>query len=555
MTEPRIDYALGEYQSAFAEALEKLRREDFIGRLRAKDHTLWKSKPDEITNRLGWLNAPAETLTKTDDILSVAQSLKAQGVCDIFLIGIGGSSLAAEVFCKIFGYRSGCPRLHVVDTTDPVLISRIAQTLRWEKSLFVVSSKSGTTLEVTSLFKYFHHLARKRFAHEAGDRFIFITDEGSPLIKTAQSISARYIFLNNPDIGGRFSALSLFGMVPAALAGMDIRTLLTDVAGNTEALMRAGSSLGAALGMLATQGRDKLTLMLSPRWQPFGDWLEQLIAESTGKEGKAILPVLDETLWNASQYGKDRLFVVFKNENDAEPSDTTPLMKAGHPVMTVTMEDDYTLGQHLYLWEMATAVAAHFLGVNPFDQPDVEATKKHTREAIVKSNADGKSALAVPSRGDGDVTVFGSIQGATLSEILTNLLAPAPPGSYVCLQIYLNRSAEIETAIRDLRKAVLRKYGLPVTAGYGPRYLHSTGQLHKGDAGNGIFIQLTQDYPVDEKIPDAIGADTSALTFGRLIAAQAQGDFQALTEKKRRIIRFHFATNPSAGLKTLTAAV
>ncbi len=548
MTEIRIDYSLGDYQGAVNSALEKMRRDNVIERIRAKDYTLWKPKPDEIVNRLGWLNAPAETLSKINDIRSVVDSLQKDKISDVVLIGMGGSSLATEVFGKIFGSKPGFPRLHVADTTDPVFISDVTQRLNLEKTLFLVSSKSGSTLEITSLFKYFYNLCLKKSDGKAGRQFIFITDEGSPLVKTAESISARYIFLNNPDIGGRYSALSLPGIVPTALIGVDVEKLLQTVSSNIEILMNTGVSIGATLGVLATKGRDKLTFFLPTRWKHFGDWLEQMIAESTGKEGKGILPVTDETLKNISVYGKDRLFIVFKNQGDTNPSPTESLMKIGHPVIEISVNEDDDLGAHMFVWEMATAVAAHFMGVNPFDQPDVEATKKHTRAVI--SNLD-KSTDEKPAIKFEQTEIFGKVEGKTPKEILNNFLKQVNAGDYVCLQNYLSPSPEIDAAVNRLREMLARKYVLPVTCGYGPRYLHSTGQLHKGDSGNGLFIQLTQNYALDLDIPDEIGREKSSLSFGALKDAQAKGDFQALTEKKRRIIRIHFRENPTDGLNTI----
>lgn len=551
MTETRIDYSLGEYQAAVKSALDKMCRDNVIERIRSKDYTLWKFRPDEIVNRLGWIDAPAETLAKINDIRSVVDALQKDKISDIVLIGMGGSSLAAEVFGNIFGSKPGYPRLHVVDTTDPVFISEVTQHLNLEKTLFLVSSKSGSTLEITSLFKYFYNLCLKKFGGEAGRRFIFITDEGSPLIKTAESISARHIFLNNPDIGGRYSALSLPGIVPAALIGIAVETLLQNVSSNLEALMSAGASLGAALGMLANQGRNKMTFVLPPHWKHFGDWLEQLIAESTGKEGRGILPVLNETLLDASGYGKDRIFVIFQNKNEEEPSQMETLKKDGHPVITVKINDDYELGQQMYIWEVATAVAAHVMGVNPFDQPDVEATKKHTRAVIADLDrraemADEKSAMTF-EQGE----IFGNIDGATPADVFLNFLKQAKAGNYLCLQVFLSPSQETDGAVNGLREVLARQYALPVTCGYGPRYLHSTGQLHKGDAGNGLFIQLTQDFSLDVDVPDSIGEEKSFLTFSALKAAQAKGDRQALTEAGRRIIRIHFKKNPVDGLKTI----
>lgn len=550
MTQPRIDYSLGEYQSAFNSALEKIRQDNVIERIRAKDYTLWKPRPDEIANRLGWLEAPAETLSKAEYILTTIQPF-IRDTDDIVLLGIGGSSLAAEVFGKIFGSKPGYPGLHVVDTTDPVIISGITQMLNLQKSLFIVSSKSGTTLEITSLFKYFYNLAHKKWAEKAGGRFIFITDEGSPLVKTAEKISARHVFLNNPDIGGRYSALSLTGIVPAALIGMDIQKMLQRVVSQMEGLSRAGASLGAALGMLSQKGRDKLTLILPPHWKHFGDWLEQLIAESTGKEGKGILPVLNESITDKSTYEKDRFFVIFRNKENIKSFESELFVKDGHPIITININDNYDLGAQMFMWEMATAVACHFLGVNPFDQPDVEASKKHTRAVISDVDKNNKATDEKPALSFKQSEIFGNISGVNPADIIANFLKQGKTGDYVCLQIYLSPTPETDSAVHSLRENISRKYSLPVTCGYGPRYLHSTGQLHKGDAGNGLFIQLTQDNPADIDIPDEAGHEKSSLSFGDLQAAQAEGDFQALTDARRRIIRFHFRTNPVEGIENI----
>jgi len=555
MTEIRIDYSLGKYQSAVNSALEKMRADNIISRIREKDYAVWKPKPDEIVNRLGWLDAPAKSLEKITDIRTAIEPFIKGGISDVVLLGMGGSSLAAEVFSKIFGSANGCPQLHIADTTDPAVISQLADSLNLEKTIFLVSSKSGTTLEITSLFKYFYNLLLKKIGNNAGSRFVFITDEGSQLIKTAESISARHIFLNNPDIGGRYSALSLPGIVPAAIIGVDVKILLQRVVTHTETLLAIGASLGATLGALAQAGRDKLTFILPPRWKSFGDWLEQLIAESTGKEGKGILPVLGESLLDKGDYGKDRVFVIFRDEGNAKSSSTEFLVHAGHPVITIKINDDYDLGAQMFIWEMATAVASHFLGVNPFDQPGVESAKINARRIIAeytekKSIPEQKPALAT-SQGD----VYGDVKGATPAEDFMNFLKQARALDYICLQIYLSPSPEIDAAVNRLREAIRQKYSLPLTSGYGPRYLHSTGQLHKGDSGNGLFIQLTQDNSLDLDIPDDIGKEKSSLTFGALKAAQAQGDWQALKDAGRRIIRFHFRINPAAGLKTLAEII
>jgi glucose-6-phosphate isomerase/transaldolase/glucose-6-phosphate isomerase len=549
MTDASMDFFLGEYQSAVDRAWEKIHQDRLTDRLWAKDHTIWKETPAEIADRLGWLDAPAETLGRMDDILPVAEALASQKIRDIFLIGIGGSSLAAEVFSNIFGKQPGYPRLHILDTTDPVFISGLARRMDLERSVLIVSSKSGTTLEVTSLFHYFYRLAHKKLGRAAGDKFFFITDEESPLVQTAQGISAARIFLNNPDIGGRYSALSLTGMVPAALMGVPIQTLLQQVSSRRDILCSRGAALGAALGALAQNGRDKLTVVLPPAWKSFGDWLEQLIAESTGKEGRGILPVLNEKLDETRRWGCDRVFVFFRQ--NGSPSPMASIIRAGHPVIALDIRDNLSLGEQMFVWEVATAVAAHFLKVNPFDQPDVEATKKHTRE-LITGLRQNKTTADRPAVGIFDgVAVFGDVRGVSLSAILADFLGQAKAGDYICLQIFLSRFADVEAAVHDLRDAVSLKYAVPVTSGYGPRYLHSTGQLHKGDAGNGLFLQLTQDFPVDEEIPDRPDNSQSSLTFGQLMTAQAWGDFQALVEKKRRIIRLHFKDNPAGALKTI----
>ncbi|PKN51822.1 MAG: glucose-6-phosphate isomerase [Deltaproteobacteria bacterium HGW-Deltaproteobacteria-13] len=549
MTETRIDYSLGEYQSAVNGALEKMRKDNIIARIRAKDYTVWKPAPDEITNRLGWLDAPAETLKKMDDIHAAIDPLTQGSISDVVLLGMGGSSLAAEVFNNIFGSKTGYPQLHIVDTTDPVFISTVTKRLNLEKTIFLVSSKSGTTLEIISLFKYFYNLVLRNSGNGAGRRFVFITDEGSPLIKIAKNISAHHTFLNNPDIGGRYSALSLPGIVPAAMIGVDVVKLLQRAI--DAKLSDSGASLGAALGTLAQMGRDKLTFIMPSGWQSFGDWLEQLIAESTGKEGKGILPILNEPLTDSAAYGRDRVFVVFQNKEAVISSPIESLVKAGHPVIKVEINDDYDLGAQMFIWEIATAVAAHFLNINPFDQPDVETTKKYTRVMITehkekKNMIDAKPALTF-AQGD----IFGKISGATLGEVFKNFLKRAVVDNYISLQIYLSPSGEIDTAVGHLREAISKKLALPVTFGYGPRYLHSTGQLHKGDSGKGLFIQFTQDNAMDVDIPDDPGKAESSLTFGALKAAQATGDWRALQDKGRRIIRIHFRENPIAGFKNL----
>lgn len=556
-----ISFFLGKYERPVLDALNKMRRNNIIARIWAYDHTVWKPEPDEIVNRLGWLDAPAETLEKLPSIKDTLEPFGNSSIKDIILLGMGGSSLAADVFNRVLGSRPGYPALHILDTTDPGIIFRMTQKLEWEKTLFLVSSKSGTTLEVISLFQYFYNLALKKLGNLVRDRFIFITDKGSVLVEQAKALSLRHVFLNNPDIGGRYSALSFPGIVPAAIIGADVGKLLQNAvkaaqrekaeffSGNLDP---TGCVLGAVLGLLSQKGRDKLTLLMPSHLAPFGDWLEQLVAESTGKEGKGILPVLNEPPTPVQDYGKDRVFVTFQESENDSTQKVEELISAGHPLITIRLNDSYDLGGQMFFWEMAIAVAGHILNINPFAQPGVGATKAHTRRMIAeygktKTLPEPPPALATP-----ECSVYGEIKGSSAVEALAGFLKQAKAGDYVCLQVFLSPSPEIDKALLKLREAIAAKYRLAVTAGYGPRYLHSTGQLHKGDSGNGLFIQLTANDLIDVDIPDRIGSADSTLTFGMLKAAQALGDWQALLNAGRRIIRFHFANDIFAPIKALT---
>ncbi len=559
-----ISFSLGKYERPVLDELTKMRRNNIIARIWTYDHTIWKPEPDEIVNRLGWLDAPAETLEKLPSIKNTLESFGNSSIKDVVLLGMGGSSLAADVFNKILGSRSGYPALHILDTTDPGIIFRMTQKLEWEKTVFLVSSKSGTTLEITSLFQYFYNLALKKLGSSVRDRFIFITDKGSALVEQVKALSLQYVFLNNPDIGGRYSALSMPGIVPAAIIGADVEKLLQNAvkaaqrenaeffSGNLDP---TGCVLGAVLGLLSQKGRDKLTLIMPQRWRPFGDWLEQLIAESTGKERKGILPITGEKLSEPGAYGNDRVFVTFQeSENDSTPK-VEELISAGHPLITIRLNDSYDLGGQMFLWEMATAVAAHIMDINPFDQPDVEATKTHTSRMIAQYRKTKTLPEPTPALATLECSVYGDFKGSSAVEALAGFLKQAKADDYVCLQVFLSPSPEIDEALLKLREAIAAKYRLAGTAGYGPRYLHSTGQLHKGDSGNGLFIQLTANDLIDVDIPDRIGSADSTLTFGMLKAAQALGDWQALCDAGRRIIRFHWKTNAAAGLTTLAAGL
>jgi glucose-6-phosphate isomerase/transaldolase/glucose-6-phosphate isomerase len=556
-----ISFLLGSYQNAVTNALQKIRRSNIAARIWAHDFNVWKPAPDEISNRLAWLHAPVETLAMVKGIRSSLSNLTERTIRDVVLLGMGGSSLSAEVYKNMIGSKPGFPRLLILDTTDPVAISKVTKIIDLKQTLFLVASKSGKTLEVSSLFHYFYHLAGQTPDVVAHEHFIFITDEGSPMLELAWQLNISYVFSNNPNIGGRYSALSLAGIIPAVMIGIEVEKLLHKAAATANQEKAdffsgkndsPGCLLGAALGVLAQYGRDKLTLIAPPHWRYFGDWLEQLVAESTGKEGKGIVPVINEPSMDVGVYGKDRVFVFFENGNTEEDPRITDLVTAGHPVLKIHIQDVYDLGSQMFLWEMATAVASHILGVNPFDQPDVEATKINTLRLIDDFKKLRTWTAEKPSISHEDYDIYGDISSTTASGVMNELLSQATVNAYVGIQVYASPTDEIDALLHDLRKAITHRARLATTIGYGPRYLHSTGQLHKGDAGRGLFIQITDGNETDMDIPDAPDRPGSSLTFGALKAAQAAADRQALTDLGRKIIRIHFKKDTAAGLMSLT---
>jgi len=556
----------GSLRDRIDEALADLRKERVMDRIWAKDHTVWKPGPKEIVNRLGWLSSPSDMMERIDEIEAFAESVRSEGFSRVLLLGMGGSSLAPEVFAKTFGSAPGFPELSVLDSTDPGAVMRLAGRIDPSATLFVVSSKSGTTVEIHSFFKFFHLWAVEKLGKDkTGRHFAAITDAGSALEALARENAFRQVFLNDPDIGGRFSALSFFGLVPAALIGIDVKALLdraATMAANCDASNcpvagdNRGARLGAYMGRLAQLGRDKLTLLTSPSLQYFGDWVEQLIAESTGKEGTGILPVLREAPGKLEVYGPDRLFVGLEvaGEPLRAPFIRT-LEEAGHPVEIFRVHDPGDLGGQFFLWMMATAVAGRFLGINPFDQPDVEAAKAGAREAMEAFKASGRLPEEAPALSFGGVEVYGPVKGKDTMSALEGFLENIPPGGYIAIMAWLPPSDETDILLQIFRTRLRDRYRVPVTVGYGPRYLHSTGQLHKGDAGRGVFIQLTADGEEDIPIPDQPGSAPAALTFGILEAAQAAGDRQALLARGRRVIRLHLGPDVIGRLALLTEGI
>lgn len=527
---------LGAHATAVAHTYTTLQENAILPRIWNHDHTIWKPDPTEIANRLGWLHLPQTMQTQLTAIRAFAQEIQASDITDVLLLGMGGSSLAPELFAKTFG--SSKLRLQIVDSTHPDTIRTLESQLNLRTTLFIVSTKSGGTVETFSFFKYFYNrVAELVGAANVGSHFVAITDPGSGLEQTAVQYQFRTTFLNDPNIGGRYSALSCFGLVPAALLGIDIAALLH----SAESVSHTADSLylGAILGTLAQAGHDKLTLLLSPALASFGDWVEQLVAESTGKDGMGILPIVGEPLAEPALYGNDRLFVLLTEAGDTQfDAGVTALQAAGHPVVRMNpLTDRLHLGAHFMLWELATAVAGHVLHIQPFDQPNVESAKIQARKMVAAFHETG----SLPQ----------SNTAVLNTTTLHAFLSQANPGDYVSIQAYIQPTPATDAALHALRQHIRQQTKLATTVGYGPRFLHSTGQLHKGDSGNGLFIQFLSDPQQDAAIPDEAGAETSAMSFDILIQSQALGDAQALLNENRRFICYNLGHDVVGQLQSL----
>ncbi|MGH7764521.1 MAG: bifunctional transaldolase/phosoglucose isomerase [Candidatus Dormibacteraceae bacterium] len=542
---PRQWYSLGRLQPAVDAQLARLKKEDAPRRLWAKDSTLWSSDPakrDEIRDRLGWLNVAEMMLEKSAELRELAAHGRTYS--DVVLLGMGGSSLCPDVLRNTFGIVKGHPRLHVLDTTDPATILAIRAKIRIQDTLFVVASKSGETTETLSHFAYFWDQVNKNGrAGKAGRHFAAITDPGTGLEKLARAHGFRWIFSNPPDIGGRYSALSYFGLVPGALMGVDVTELLEravemghSCADSVAVEANPGMWLGAVMGRLATQGRNKLTLITSPKVAAFGYWVEQLIAESTGKEGKGIVPVEGEPLGKPSVYGDDRLYVYIRLDADPPNRAVQALEKAGLPVVTLTMRDKLDLGGEFLRWEIAVAIAGSIMGIDAFDQPNVQESKDNTKKVLAKFKSTGRLPAAE------------SMAAARARAAIRSLLDKAKPGAYFAIMAYTTRTAGSEAAIAAMRIAVRDAMQIATTAGYGPRFLHSTGQLHKGGPKTGLFLQIVQDDRRDVAIPG------QPYSFSVLKQAQSLGDLESLSSRRLPVLRVTLGRAPAAAWKALAAA-
>ena len=519
--------------------LTDLQQREVVARIWRKDHTVWKPDPKEITNRLGWLTVTDLMSEQIPALVSFADEIQKAGFRNVVLLGMGGASLGAGVLHQTFGCAAGYPKFTVLDSTVPAWVQAVTGAIDPSRTLFLVSSKSGGTIETNSLYKYFRSLVEQAVGKErAGQSFVAITDSETPLAQLADEAGFRRVFLNPSDVGGRYSVLSYFGLVPAALMGIDIKALLDradsmreECASGVPPQENLGTWLGATIGALASQGRDKLTLVTSPSISSFGMWLEQLIAESTGKEGKGILPVVGEPMVESAPCGDDRLFACLRLEGDNNSAVDTAvagIKSSGQPVVSLELRDRYDLGAEFFRWEFATAVAGAILGINPFDQPNVQAAKDATERVLQEYQTTGR----LPT-----LEVAGS---------LADLLAETRRDNYFAIMAYMRQTPEIEAALADLRRKVTEKYHIVTTAGYGPRLLHSTGQLHKGGPDTGLFLQVTTEHEKDLPIPG------EPYTFAVLADAQALGDLQALQSLGRRVIRIHLALGNGAALRKLT---
>jgi transaldolase/glucose-6-phosphate isomerase len=549
-----ISFELGEYRSRVDDRLSFWKEQKFLQRLWDNDHTLWSEEPvAELTDRLGWLILPDTEQKVLDGVAAFAEKVKFDGLSHVVLLGMGGSSLAPEVFARCFGSSLGYPELTVFDSTHPAAVRSLKERLTLSKTLFCVSSKSGTTLETLSLFRYFWSQTKK-ISEDPGNHFVAITDSGSSLESLANDRGFRAIFTAPPDVGGRYSALTVFGLVPAALIGVDIHKLLSRAricAENPKSSDViedfAGIVLGATLGELSID-RNKITLMTSSSLNSFSAWVEQLVAESTGKEGKGIIPVVNEPIGLAEKMSSDRLFIgIFLDaEKDGALEKTLDeLSDLGHPVIRIRLRDMYDLGQAFFHWEIAVASAGAVMGINPFDQPDVQLAKDFTKKIM------GAAGASDVETGTTDTREINSHEGIEISDheslaaALEGWLSQADAGDYIAVQAFLPPDPEITEALQRIRKTLLDRTQLATTLGFGPRFLHSTGQLHKGGPNTGLFLQLVDDPKESCEIPDA------HLSFGQIIQAQANGDYLALLERKRRILRIDLQDNVIEGLDLL----
>jgi glucose-6-phosphate isomerase len=535
-----------------ATLVDTLLHDRAVSRTWDQDISLWSAEPGSaeaasITTRLGWLDVAHTMASELDRVVQLGEAMKSERIQAVYLLGMGGSSLCAEVLRSVYGVADGYPELFVLDTTDESTIATASARLDPARTVFLVASKSGGTVEVSSMERLFWTQMSAALGGDAGRHFVAVTDPGTALQKLAETRGYRDVFINPPDIGGRFSALSLFGLVPAALIGAPVRDLHSAGAVMAEGCHQenhenAGLILGAYIAATTVEGRDKLTVALSPRLRSLGLWIEQLVAESTGKHGTGSLPVVDEPLGHPGDYGTDRAFVAISTESDTPDMDRLAALEhAGHPVLRLSTRAD-GLGSEFFRWEFATAIAGAALGINPFDEPNVSEAKEKTRALLEAQAATQKLTEPSPVAADEEVMVFSSrFTGDSPVAVIRNAIASMKPRDYAAFLSYLPPDNGVEAAIADIRVGIRSRTKAATTFGVGPRYLHSTGQYHKGGPNTMVAFVITADDETATAIPDA------GYTFSVLKRAQALGDVETLEAHGRRTIRIHVSDAAAAG--------
>jgi transaldolase/glucose-6-phosphate isomerase len=548
----RQELHLGKYQRRINKRVKGWEAEQFSSRLWQKDHTLWSREPQpELTDRMGWLELPDSMEKPAGELRAFADKAKADGMKHVVLLGMGGSSLAPEVFQKTFGNAAGYPELHMLDSTHPAAVQSLAARIDPARSLFLVSSKSGTTTETNSFFYFFWDKLMPLKA-DPGQHFVAITDPGTPLQRLAAERNFRATFNAPAEVGGRYSALTVFGLVPAALIGVDVGEILARARAMSRACGAAagaggnpGLILGAALGELALAKRDKVSFLCSPSLTAFPSWVEQLIAESTGKDRKGIVPVANEGVGAPEKYGADRFFVYLRlsgDENHDLDRQAAALEANGHPLARIDLSDKYDLGQEFFRWEVAVAAAGAALGINPFNQPDVQLAKDLSKKAMEKKSGGKKS-------GAGRKNEVSVMDQERFGLALSGWLNGKKKRDYVVVQAYLEPSPANAEKLQAIRASLRDRLGAATTLGFGPRFLHSTGQLHKGGANSALVLQIV-DQPADH-----LSVPETNYTFDALIEAQALGDLTALKQRRRRVLRVNLGGDPAAGLDRLAEAL
>jgi transaldolase/glucose-6-phosphate isomerase len=557
----------GGLDSKYQAALADWKQNDKVRRLWNRDASLW-TNTDEA-KWLGWLDIVEEQERDVQQLLDLQNEVRQRGYKHAVLLGMGGSSLCPEVTAFTFGKQAGFPELLILDSTDPAQVAAVESKFDYKSTVFIVASKSGSTLEPNIFKQYFFERAKQEIGAEAGKHFIAITDPGSKMQKVAEQDGFAHIYFGRPSIGGRYSALSNFGMVPAAVAGIDVRRLqggarrmMERCGANIAADQNPGVMLGCAIGTLGVAGHDKLTIIASPAIFDLGAWMEQLIAESTGKNGKGIIPVDREALCGPEVYGGDRVFAYLRlktKPDAAQDAGVQRLAVAGQPVLRVEVDDIYDIGGEYFLWEIATAVAGSIFGINPFDQPDVEASKIATRALTSEYEEKGSLPQEQPFFEENGIQLYSdeantqvlksAAKAHSLEGYLRAHLSRLQAADYFALLAYIQMNQEHEDALQQARHIVLEAKKNATCLGFGPRFLHSTGQAYKGGPNTGVFLQVTCEHRKDLPVPQ------QKYTFGVVEAAQARGDFQVLSDRKRRALRVHLPADVRGGLQRLTDAV